>query len=130
MEAQVLSRMPGAEIVYFGSSFGAYITALYLTKRPHAGNRAFFRPGAFFRLRFVRKKPLLIPQPLHQKTAVFGFDFLMAIDEYIISQFSVFVKRNSNILLELLQKRPEKIPLFFEKMLLLFCRTYDIMSSR
>ncbi|MGE4354295.1 MAG: alpha/beta hydrolase family protein [Oscillospiraceae bacterium] len=46
LEAEVLCREPAAEIVYFGSSFGAYITALYLSLRGHKGNRAFFRSAA------------------------------------------------------------------------------------
>lgn len=37
---------PGARIAYFGSSFGAYITLLYLAAHPRAGQRAFLRSAA------------------------------------------------------------------------------------
>lgn len=37
---------PDTEICYFGSSFGAYITALYLSTREHRGRKAFFRSAA------------------------------------------------------------------------------------
>lgn len=46
VERDVRRRCPDAEIIYFGSSFGAYITALYLSQRSHAGTRAFFRSAA------------------------------------------------------------------------------------
>lgn len=45
-EQYAASRYPGAEICYFGSSFGAYTTALYISTRPHKGRRAFFRSAA------------------------------------------------------------------------------------
>lgn len=45
-EAKALSLAPRAQVVYFGSSFGAYTTLLYLTHRPHAGRRAFLRSAA------------------------------------------------------------------------------------
>lgn len=37
---------PGAEICYFGSSFGAYITLIYLTRHGGPGTRAFLRSAA------------------------------------------------------------------------------------
>ena len=37
---------PGAEIVFFGSSFGAYITLLYLAGKKQSGYRAFLRSAA------------------------------------------------------------------------------------
>ena len=46
MEEMASEKAPGAEIVYFSSSFGAYITLLYLTKRKHAGKKAFLRSAA------------------------------------------------------------------------------------
>ena len=46
VENAVHARSPQAEILYFGSSFGAYITALYLSLRSHRGSRAFFRSAA------------------------------------------------------------------------------------
>ena len=36
----------GPEICYFGSSFGAYITLIYLATRPHRGRKAFLRCAA------------------------------------------------------------------------------------
>ncbi len=46
VEAYISGRFPGADICYFCSSFGAYITGLYIRTRPHRGTRAFFRSGA------------------------------------------------------------------------------------
>ena len=37
---------PGVKICYFASSFGAYLTGLYLSTRPHTGRKAFFRSAA------------------------------------------------------------------------------------
>jgi len=46
--AETLARAlaPNAKIVYFGSSFGAYITLLYLAKRRQDNSRAFLRAAA------------------------------------------------------------------------------------
>lgn len=46
VEAEVQRRAPGAEIAYFGSSFGAYLALLYLAEYPHQGRRAFLRSSA------------------------------------------------------------------------------------
>lgn len=43
VEHYLQEAYPSAEICYFGSSFGAYVTGLYLTHRVHAGNKVFFR---------------------------------------------------------------------------------------
>lgn len=45
-EDHVVSHYPETEIFYFGSSFGAYITGLYISSRPHKGRRVFFRSAA------------------------------------------------------------------------------------
>ena len=45
-ERYVAERYPDAEICYFASSFGAYLTALYISTRPHKGRKAFFRSAA------------------------------------------------------------------------------------
>ena len=45
-EKYAVEKYPDAEICYFGSSFGAYTTALYISTRPHKGRRAFFRSAA------------------------------------------------------------------------------------
>lgn len=39
-------KFPGREICYFGSSYGAYITGLYVRKCEHLGYKAFMRSGA------------------------------------------------------------------------------------
>ena len=46
VEKDVVERYPDADIYYFGSSFGAYVTALYISTRPHKGRKAFFRSAA------------------------------------------------------------------------------------
>ncbi len=46
VERYARDRFPEADLVYFGSSYGAYITGLYVRTRPHLGRRAFFRSGA------------------------------------------------------------------------------------
>ena len=46
VDAFVRKSFPSAEICYFGSSFGAYITMLYLTENGRKGTRAFFRSAA------------------------------------------------------------------------------------
>lgn len=46
VEQYVRTLAPQAQIFYFGSSFGAYITLLYLALCPHAGSRAFLRSAA------------------------------------------------------------------------------------
>lgn len=45
-EARVRELAPDAEIVYFGSSFGAYTALLYLATRPHWGRKAYLRSAA------------------------------------------------------------------------------------
>ena len=45
-ENYAAEHYPGTEICYFASSFGAYLTGLYLTGREHRGRRAFFRSAA------------------------------------------------------------------------------------
>lgn len=45
-ETRVRELAPDAEIQYFGSSFGAYTTLLYLATCPHLGNKAFLRSAA------------------------------------------------------------------------------------
>ncbi|MBQ3393201.1 MAG: alpha/beta fold hydrolase [Lachnospiraceae bacterium] len=45
-EAYIEREYPGKEIAYFASSFGAYITGLYISSRPHRGRKAFFRSAA------------------------------------------------------------------------------------
>ena len=42
----VADEFPDARVCYFSSSFGAYITTLYLCQFPHHGHRAFLRSAA------------------------------------------------------------------------------------
>ena len=56
-EAYVRELAPNAEIVYFGSSFGAYTMLNYLATRPHTGHKAFFRSAA-----------VCMPELFHHKT--------------------------------------------------------------
>ena len=45
-EARARQLCPHAQVVYFGSSFGAYVILHYLSTRPHVGKRAFLRSAA------------------------------------------------------------------------------------
>lgn len=45
-EKYAVSLCPDCDIYYFGSSFGAYLTMLYLSRRDHKGRKAFFRSAA------------------------------------------------------------------------------------
>jgi len=46
VEAHVRTIAPRAEIMYFSSSFGAYINLIYLAKRTHVGSKSFLRSAA------------------------------------------------------------------------------------
>ena len=46
VEEHVGSLAPGAKIMYFSSSFGAYINLIYLAKRSHQGRKSFLRAAA------------------------------------------------------------------------------------
>lgn len=54
VERFVLRQCPGAEIFYFGSSFGAYNILLYLSSYPHAGSTALLRSSAVVMPEIVR----------------------------------------------------------------------------
>lgn len=57
-EKYALEHYPGCPVVYFASSFGAYITALYISTREHTGRKAFFRSAAVnMPDLFVRRNP-------------------------------------------------------------------------
>lgn len=68
---------PGAEIHYFGSSFGAYITLLYLSLRPHEGEKAFLRSTA------VEMPALVRPKAPEEKCALERDGFIMADRDYL-----------------------------------------------
>lgn len=46
VEDYVVRNYPGKKIFYFASSYGAYLTGLYICRRPHAGSRLMMRSGA------------------------------------------------------------------------------------
>lgn len=46
VEKYVTEKYPGAEICYFGSSFGGYVLGIYLTRRLNKGRKAFMRCAA------------------------------------------------------------------------------------
>ncbi len=57
-EKYISETFPGTEICYFASSFGAYITGLYISTREHLGRKAFFRSAAVnMPSLFVKKNP-------------------------------------------------------------------------
>ena len=57
-EKYISENYPGIEIFYFASSFGAYITGLYISTREHLGRKAFFRSAAVnMPSLFVKKNP-------------------------------------------------------------------------
>ena len=54
-ENYAAEKYPGTIIYYFASSFGAYITGLYISTRKHLGNKAFFRSAAVNMPRLIVK---------------------------------------------------------------------------
>lgn len=57
-EKYISETWPGMEVFYFASSFGAYITGLYISMREHLGRKAFFRSAAVnMPSLFVKKNP-------------------------------------------------------------------------
>ena len=57
-EKYISETWPGTEGFYFSSSFGAYITGLYISTREHLGRKAFFRSAAVnMPALFVRENP-------------------------------------------------------------------------
>ena len=61
VERDVSMRYPGLPVYYFASSFGAYLTGLYISSREHAGRKAFFRSAA------VNMPALFIKENLTEK---------------------------------------------------------------
>ena len=57
-EKYVSENLPGLPVYYFASSFGAYITGLYISSRTHLGEKAFFRSAAVnMRDLFIKEDP-------------------------------------------------------------------------
>ena len=46
VEEEILKHSPNTELIYFGSSFGAYVILLYLANCSHVGKRVFLRSTA------------------------------------------------------------------------------------
>ena len=46
VERYLSAKYPGAEICYFGSSFGGYVLGIYLSRKLNSGHKAFMRCGA------------------------------------------------------------------------------------
>lgn len=46
IEHMIIKEKPKAEILYFSSSFGAYINLLYLSMKKHVGTKSFLRSAA------------------------------------------------------------------------------------
>lgn len=46
IEEYITDEYPGRKIFYFASSYGAYMTGLYISTRPHAGKKLFMRSAA------------------------------------------------------------------------------------
>ncbi len=46
VETHISEIAPDAEIMYFSSSFGAYLNLIYLATRPHSGQKSFLRCAA------------------------------------------------------------------------------------
>ena len=57
VEHFICDRFPKVPIGYFSSSYGAYVTGLYVSTREHTGDKAFFRSAAV-------NMPQLIIEPL------------------------------------------------------------------
>lgn len=57
-EGYILREYPGQEVCYFASSFGAYLTGLYISTREHSGRKIFWRSAAVNMPElFYRKNP-------------------------------------------------------------------------
>lgn len=76
IELKAKQLAPNAEICYFGSSFGAYITLLYLAKGNFSGKRAFLRSAAI-----TMSELFSNPTPSERDSLNFKGYFLMA-EEY------------------------------------------------
>ncbi|MFA5635509.1 MAG: alpha/beta hydrolase [Anaerovoracaceae bacterium] len=78
VEAHVRTIAPQAEIMYFSSSFGAYINLIYLARRTHAGSRSFLRSAAVDMPGIFRKgeTPELTEQLKEQGYFIMDLDYV------------------------------------------------------
>lgn len=63
VEDYAAEKWPQAEILYFASSFGAYMTSLYISQREHRGSRLFLRSAAVNMPEMFLGKPGSAPDP-------------------------------------------------------------------
>ena len=67
VERYAAEQFPGCRIYYFASSFGAYITTLFLSSYPHHGHKAFLRSAAVNMPQLMLGPPGSELDPLYQK---------------------------------------------------------------
>lgn len=72
-EAKLRAAAPEAEICYFGSSFGAYITLLYLSSGKGKGRKAFLRSAAV-EMPLLLRQMTAADQDVLAKQGWFNFD--------------------------------------------------------
>ncbi len=73
-EHYAAANYPGVKICYFASSFGAFLTGLYISSRPHTGRKAFFRSAAVnMPDLFVKKQPTTEDQQRLQELEEKGY---------------------------------------------------------
>lgn len=73
-EARALELAPGARVVYFSSSFGAYLNLIYLSTRPHRGTRSFLRSAAV-------EMPLLFHTPTPEQAEELARQGFLMLDQ-------------------------------------------------
>ena len=73
-EARALELAPGARVVYFSSSFGAYLNLIYLSTRPHRGTRSFLRSAAV-------EMPLLFHPPTPEQAEELARQGFLMLDQ-------------------------------------------------
>ena len=73
-EARALELAPGARVVYFSSSFGAYLNLIYLSTRPHRGTRSFLRSAAV-------EMPLLFHSPTPEQAEELARQGFLMLDQ-------------------------------------------------
>lgn len=73
-EARALELAPGARVVYFSSSFGAYLNLIYLSTRPHRGTRSFLRSAAV-------EMPLLFHYPTPEQAEELARQGFLMLDQ-------------------------------------------------
>lgn len=81
VEEYIKADYPTLPIYYFGSSYGAYVTGLYISTREHIGRKAFFRSGAVnMPDLFIKTDPSEEEQEKLNQLATMGF-FYHSLDD-------------------------------------------------